>query len=76
LARYIIRASFSQEKSTYILEDSKVIYKSKDGKQRKIFDALEWFAAMCLDNNIEGSDDFCLIRQDEKVSYIKVTFTK
>ncbi|MBC8179186.1 MAG: transposase, partial [Deltaproteobacteria bacterium] len=32
LARYIIRASFSQERMTYIPEETKVIYQSKDGK--------------------------------------------
>jgi len=47
LARYIIRASFSQDRMTYIPEDSKVVYQSKDGKEEKIFDALEWLAAMC-----------------------------
>ena len=47
LARYIIRASFSQEQMTYIPEESKVIYQSKDGKQEKVFDALEWLSAMC-----------------------------
>jgi hypothetical protein len=31
LARYIIRASFSQERMSYIEQGSKVIYKSKDG---------------------------------------------
>jgi hypothetical protein len=31
---------------TYIPEKSKVVYRSKDGKQEKIFDALEWLAAM------------------------------
>lgn len=41
LARYIIRASFSQERMTYIPEESKVIYQSKDGKEEKVFDALE-----------------------------------
>jgi len=46
LARYIIRASFSQERMTYIPDESKVVYKSKDAKQEKIFDALEWLAAM------------------------------
>jgi hypothetical protein len=46
LARYIIRASFSQERMTYIREECKVIYKSKDGRQQKAFDALEWLAAM------------------------------
>lgn len=47
LARYIIRASFSQERMKYIHEESKVSYQSKDGKQQKVFDALEWLAAMC-----------------------------
>ena len=47
LARYIIRASFSQERMTYIPEESRVIYQSKDGKKEKVFDALEWLAAMC-----------------------------
>ena len=47
LARYIIRASFSQERMTYIPEESKVVYRSKDGKEERIFDALEWLAAMC-----------------------------
>jgi len=47
LARYIIRASFSQERMTYIPEKSEVVYQSKDGKEEKIFDALEWIAAMC-----------------------------
>ena len=47
LARYIIRASFSQERMAYIPEESKVIYQSKDRKEEKVFDALEWIAAMC-----------------------------
>jgi hypothetical protein len=47
LARYIIRASFSQERMTYIPEESKVHYRSKDGKKENVFDALEWLAAMC-----------------------------
>jgi hypothetical protein len=57
LARDIIRAflsrlclvdrrGFSQERITYFSEDSKVVYRSKDGKEEKIFDALEWLAAM------------------------------
>lgn len=55
LAQYIIRASFSQERMTpypvrgrlYIPEESKVLYRSKDGKKENMFDALEWLAAMC-----------------------------
>jgi hypothetical protein len=46
LAPYIIRASFSQKRMTYIPGKSKVVYRSQDGKQEKIFDALEWLAAM------------------------------
>ena len=47
LARYIIRASSSQERMTYISEESKVLYRSKDGKKENVFDALERLAAMC-----------------------------
>ncbi len=36
LARYIVRASFSQERITYVPEEDKVVYKSKDRKQEKI----------------------------------------
>jgi hypothetical protein len=38
LARYIIRASFSQERMTYLRDGSKVVYQSKDSKQTKTFD--------------------------------------
>jgi len=47
LARYIIRASFSQERMRYQRESGQVVYKSKDGKEIRVFDALEWLAAMC-----------------------------
>jgi hypothetical protein len=47
LARYIVRASFSQERMTYIPEESKVLYRSRDGKNEKTFDAIERLAAMC-----------------------------
>ena len=47
LARYIIRASFSQERMSFVPEESKVIYQSKDGKEERAFDTLEWLAAMC-----------------------------
>ena len=52
LARYIIRASFSQERMTYISANdssdgvSKVIYQSKDGTSTKTFDALDWLAQL------------------------------
>jgi hypothetical protein len=42
LSRYIIRASFSQERMSYTPDESRVVYRSKDGKEEKIFDALEW----------------------------------
>jgi hypothetical protein len=47
LARYIIRASFSQERMQYLADEGTVIYSGKDGKDRKVFDAPEWLAAMC-----------------------------
>ncbi|MFH1628032.1 MAG: transposase [Pseudomonadota bacterium] len=47
LGWYIIRASFSQERMPYIPEVSKVVYRAKDGKEEKVFDALGWPAAMC-----------------------------
>jgi len=47
LARYIIRASFSQERLSYLSESSRVIYKSKDGKGTKEFDALDFIASIC-----------------------------
>ena len=52
LARYIIRACFSQERMVYIpTEDShdgtaKVIYTSKDRKSRKTFNAMDWLARL------------------------------
>ena len=52
LARYIIRASFSQERMSYIAANdssdgvSKVIYQSKDGTSTKTFDALDWLAQL------------------------------
>jgi hypothetical protein len=47
LARYITRASFSQERMQYLAEPSKVVYRAKDGTMEKAFDPLEWLAAMC-----------------------------
>jgi hypothetical protein len=47
LARYIIPASFSQDRMIYIPEESKVLYRAKDGKKGDMLDALEWLAAMC-----------------------------
>jgi hypothetical protein len=55
LARYIIRASFSQERLDYDAPSATVVYISKDGSRQKRFDApvsstgqvMEWLAAMC-----------------------------
>jgi len=47
LARYIIRASFSQERMNYIREASKVIYKSKNGNDTKEFAVLDFIASIC-----------------------------
>ena len=52
LARYIIRAAFSQERMQYLSASTasdgrpKVIYQSKDGRERKIFPALDWLAQL------------------------------
>jgi hypothetical protein len=40
LARYIIRASFSQERKQSLAEPLKVVYRAKDGTEGKVFDAL------------------------------------
>jgi hypothetical protein len=45
LARYLVRSSFSQERMTYVSEES--IKGPLSGKEEKAFDALEWLAAMC-----------------------------
>ena len=45
LARYIIRASFSQERMQYLDQEGKVVYASKDGKSIKVSLAMEWLAA-------------------------------
>jgi len=47
LARYIVRASFSQERMQYLDEERKVVYTSKDGRTSKSFPALEWLVSLC-----------------------------
>jgi hypothetical protein len=44
LARYIIRALFSQERMQYLDQEGEVVYTSKDGRTSKSFPALEWLA--------------------------------
>jgi len=46
LAAYLIRATFSQKRMDYSPEQATVLYRSKDGKEEKTYDALEWLAAM------------------------------
>jgi hypothetical protein len=46
LARYIIRASFPQERMQYLDQEGKVVYTSKDGKSGKVSLAMEWLAGM------------------------------
>ncbi len=54
LARYIVRASFSQQRLVYIPAKksadgiAKVVYSSKDGKTKKIFDAFDWVAGLVV----------------------------
>ena len=47
LTRYIIRASFSQERLSYVSEASRVIYKSKNGSDTKEFEAVDFIASIC-----------------------------
>lgn len=52
LARFIIRACFSQERMVYVpAEEStdgtaRVVYTSKDRKTRNVFNALDWLARL------------------------------
>jgi hypothetical protein len=46
LAAYLIWAPFSQERIEYILEEARVICDSKDGKDKKTYDSLEWLVAV------------------------------
>ena len=57
LARYIVRASFSRERMTYHRETGQVGYQSKDGKETRVFDALEWLAAMLAEAKLY--EDWC-----------------
>ncbi len=54
LAKYIIRACFSQQRMVYIPVGNtadgvaKVIYTSKDGRTQKTFDALDWLSQLVV----------------------------
>jgi hypothetical protein len=47
LARYIIRASFSQERMMYLEQEGMVVYTANDKRTSRSFPALERLAAMC-----------------------------
>jgi hypothetical protein len=47
LARYVIRASFSQERMIYLDQEGKVVYTAEDGGTKKVFPSLEWPAVIC-----------------------------
>lgn len=47
IARYIVRASMSQERLTYLENEGKVVYQTKEGTVKKEFPAIEWMAATC-----------------------------
>lgn len=56
-ARFIIRASFSQERMTCLDQEAKVIYHSKSSKSIKVFGAHEWreiSSIFCRHVSVEG----------------------
>jgi hypothetical protein len=53
LACCVIQASFSQERMTYLPEESKVIYESKDGKREKVFEALNQMPSVSTFTSLE-----------------------
>jgi len=72
LACYNIRASFSQGRMTNLPDEAsvktghrktgQVEYQSKDGKETKVFDVLEWMAAMCSQVPNKGEQaDFAIV---------------
>ena len=46
LAANLIRSSLSQQRMKCLTDQAKVAYRSKDGRKKKTYDALEWLAAM------------------------------
>jgi len=46
LASYLIRATFSRKRMDYSPHEATVVYRAKDGQEKKAYDALEWLAAM------------------------------
>jgi len=54
LAAYIVRASFSQTRMQYCPDKGQVVYRSKDGREQRTYDALEWLAAMVSHLPLKG----------------------
>ena len=54
LAKYIVRASFSQQRMVYTPAEkspdgsAKVVYQSKDGGTERTFDAIDWLASLVV----------------------------
>ncbi len=80
LARYIIQASFSHERMTYLPEpveslkverESRIIYRSKDNRQEKDFDALDW-SRLWRDNVSRGFVK--KIRKPTSLTYLNMLF--
>ena len=44
---------------TYLSEESKAIYESKDNKEDKVLDALDWLAAMGSDIPVKVGQTAC-----------------
>ena len=42
---------------TYIPDESKVVYKSKDAKEERTFDALEWLAAIAMASHVPNKGE-------------------
>jgi hypothetical protein len=53
---------------TYLRESGQVKYKSKGGKETRVFDALEWLAAMCSHVPAKGEQMVCYYGHYSNVS--------
>jgi len=68
LVRYIIRASFSQERMQYLDQEGEVVYTSKDGRTSKNFPTLEWLANLCSHIPNRGEQMVCYYGHYSNVS--------
>ncbi len=60
---------------TYHRETGQVEYRCKDGKETKVFDALEWLAAMCshVPNKGEQAEAYF---QEKLIPVVRVTYAQ